>query len=501
MTRAPLLALALLAVAFAGCLGDGGGGGPRSGGENERPAIVPGKMVEPITGNPLPGGPGHDHNDPAQHAVEVNVELAGRPDVELNAGNTYWLSAQGSSVPLGIPLAFGELDHAGDWLAQCSDQRDGAYVWSIANRTAPVAAARLATGAHCADIKLTDDANYAVVGLTGGLQLWDLRDKANPVLGWEAKDGTSCHMCFIHPVGGREYVFLSAQSNVILTTPARNVRDGGGVLIAELVRDPPEIKPVGKWMKDSVNDAAQVLPTLSERDIGHTVHDMTVYDDPLLGKPVMAAAFWDWGVWFVDVSDPANPADLGMWNDFGGDAGNVHTVDVKFLNVSGEPRRIVVAATETGGVTGPKSIVDPGWTYILDATDLAAIELKGKWTLPGRPSAGTSPDYFPVGEYSPHNLHLVQGKIYMAYYHAGVWVLDVQAFLDAGAPAADMFGVSPVPALGVFLPRNETADRGPTVWDVVVKDGFIYASDYVTGLHVLHFAGDPKFDPAYTSTA
>jgi len=39
------------------------------------------------------------------------------------------------------------------------------------------------------------------------------------------------------------------------------------------------------------------------------------------------------------------------------------------------------------------------------------------------------------------------------------------------------------------------------VWDVVLNHGFVYANDEHFGLVVLHFRGDPRFDPAWTSDA
>ena len=96
------------------------------------------------------------------------------------------------------------------------------------------------------------------------------------------------------------------------------------------------------------------------------------------------------------------------------------------------------------------------------------------------------------------------GRVYMAHYHAGVWVIDVDAFLAKNpTPKGNVRAPLPdaIPNLGVYLTRHDATRAPGQVWDVVVKDGYIYASDYSLGLFVLHFLGDPLNDPAYTGTA
>jgi hypothetical protein len=168
------LSILLVATALAGCLGSVNEGSDEPLDEGTAgPVIVPAQEVTPITGDPLPmDGPMHDHADPAQHAVEVNMELLAHPLPEPSDQVHRWNPA----IPLGLDIRFGELDVKGDWLAQCSRDADGAYLWNIAIRDQPVLASRLPDAGNCADIKLTDDANSAVLG---GNKLYDLRDKSN----------------------------------------------------------------------------------------------------------------------------------------------------------------------------------------------------------------------------------------------------------------------------------------------------------------------------------
>ncbi|HLE96896.1 MAG TPA: hypothetical protein VI997_05945, partial [Candidatus Thermoplasmatota archaeon] len=231
-------------------------------------------------------------------------------------------------------------------------------------------------------------------------------------------------------------------------------------------------------------------------------HDVYVYDDPLLNRTIAVPAYWDLGIWFVDVTDPSKPETLGNWQDYKGESGDIHTTAVDFLMVDGEIRRIAVAASETGPIIGPFSVAEPSSVYVLDATDLDDIHLLARWVNPGKRPSGALGGV--VGEFSTHNLQFEKGRVYLAHYHAGVWVLDVQGWLDAGGASATTSHVTgdAVPVLGVFNTRGLDGTKGQSmVWDVVLHDGFVYASDIRFGLFVLHFDGDPMYDPAWTSDA
>ena len=73
---------------------------------------------------------------------------------------------------------------------------------------------------------------------------------------------------------------------------------------------------------------------------------------------------------------------------------------------------------------------------------------------------------------STHNLQLEQGRVYMAHYGLGVWVLDVSTPETQANPAI----------LAVDL------DAG-NLWDTIVHQGAILTSGS-TGLRGYHFAPD-----------
>ena len=197
----------------------------------------------------------------------------------------------------------------------------------------------------------------------------------------------------------------------------------------------------------------------------------------------MLVSFWDRGVWVVDVRDPAQPRTLGTWA--GEDAllwdGKAHTTMATLL----DGRRVVVTVPEYASIPA---------VFVLDATDYAAMRLLGEWQPHADGDYGDDPRLF-----STHNFQVVEGKLYMAMYHGGVWVLDLRdparievlAYHLPGAPEGGTPPGGPGPCAGCV----------PDTWDVVVHKGYVLAVDIPTGLHVLHLHGDPAGDPAYRSFA
>ncbi len=218
----------------------------------------------------------------------------------------------------------------------------------------------------------------------------------------------------------------------------------------------------------------------------------------------MVVAHWDMGVRFVDVTDPSAPVEFAAWDDFMGDCGDIHTVDVDFV----DGRRIVAAATENGIIIDPVCSLDRwswGFVYILDATDFSDIRTLGKWHVPGVQPSEPMPreDRVPPDVccfFSAHNLHFVGGRVYEAMYHGGVWVLDVAPVLASPASAADLvLRTDHVPSAGYYFTTCEAG--GPNAWEMWVKDGYLYASDIDCGLFTLHFIGDALNDPTRTGDA
>ncbi len=462
--RTALVILGLFAVGLAGCVADDPTAGTTGATDVARDILpgIPLDELDYVTEDPLAAhtDAGHDHADPAQHQGAHNVVSYGHAPPEEGQRLT-------------------EIDVVGDFVYQCSGS--GFRILDITNRSAPQVVSVYSGEQTCADVKVTADGAYAIVM---GVEIVDVTDKTSPEV-VVADTGAFCHMCYIHEIDGREYVFLARDE-------PHEVPFGNGVGIYELTRDPVGLERVGAFV---VAPEDRVNTHMPDGDVfAHQVHDMLVYDDPVLGKPVMLAAYWDLGVRIVDVSDPAGPVEIGAWDDFNGDLGDIHTVGVDFI----DDRRIIAAGTENGAIIDPvgsASGYSAGFVYLLDATDPADVRTLGKWINPGRHASGPEP----VGVYSMHNLQFVQGRVYAAHYHAGVWVIDAAGYVQAAAedPLRTALREDEVPSWGFVF--TSTDDASPNVWDVVLKDGYLYASDIGNGLHTLRFVGDPLGDPAFTS--
>lgn len=328
-------------------------------------------------------------------------------------------------------------------------------------------------GAHgVLDVKVSDDGKYIFVGddqeasiaplagngpLTGGLYVYDVEDPKSAELVAYLPVGPrrGPHMVFYHRYpDGREVVF-GANADVSIS-----VFDRAAGTLTEASRYQADI--VTAFNRDPM-----VFDVLYQG----WAHDMFVQTEPG-GRVLMYVANWDAGLRVVDVSDPAAPKEVGGWNDFpDGHSGNLHTVSADWI----DGRRIVVGAVEVGfavvGGIGYAQGAEPGVVYVWDATDPAAIELLGQWENPMGVKAGGRP--VDDGVMSTHNLQLEDGRVYLAHYGLGAWVLDVASAERWAEPTVLAYDL------------EETG----SVWDVVVHRGVMWTSGG-KGIVGLHFVQD-----------
>jgi hypothetical protein len=278
-----------------------------------------------------------------------------------------------------------------------------------------------------------------------GILTWDVRDPTNPrLIGFTPVDPSGCHMVSVGVVADVEYVFCAATLRGLEIFRATDVA-GQRVLTA-----------VGLWKPGDLN--ANVWP-----------HDMTFQFDPLNGRPIMVVSHIDLGVYILDMAEPTAPKVLGSWGGQGATHwhGQIHSAIATRVG----DRRIVIATPEL-------YTNDTAAVFVLDATDPSKMHLAREWVNPGNHTAF----HF---TFTTHQIQAVDGRLYLSYNHAGLWVLDL-AQMIAGEPGV----------LGYYLPHEQAFPVGtegyfvPHVWDVVVHRGGILASDRETGLYILHFALD-----------
>lgn len=455
-SRSVTLSAIALALALSGCAASPPGA--PLGTDPTPPQVPPFEFHSPLVLD-------HDHSDLAEHNVSNAVTLIGHEPVGA------------MDLPAG---GVGEIDVAGNY-AYVAIIGYGFAIVDVSDPSKPDTVARVQAVSpdpikYAADIKVDASGDWVFLAMelssTPGLLIYDARDRAAPQLAgiWVAP-GTllGCHMIEYAQIGGQEYVFCAPLDNAIYV----------GLLSPETAAPVRAITTVARFVPNSpgaVMDTVQNAgpDTVTDQVSGH--QDMTFQLDPLTGTPMLYVSFWNFGVRFVDVAIPAAPIEVGFWDGATAEwyRGLIHTT----MAFESEGHRIVIAIPE---------VASPPALFVLDATDFAAPVLLSEWRaledFAGQDTA-----------FSMHNFQIVDGKIYLAMYHGGLWVLDVSTPENQTHP-------HPV---GSYLPHEMRADGNPYSpgpWDVVVWNGYMLTADGDGGFYVLHHDGDPAGDPAYASFA
>lgn len=439
-----LLGLGLVTVILAGCIGET----PTTGDGDLAPAY---ELVDALAA--LKDG------EPT-----ANMELLGRLD---DGGNQ-------------------EIDAWGDYLFVMKNPR--MVIYDIAD-PADIQKVGEITLPGVKDVKVSNDGQWAFIGNDGGLgdvpalpsskagfYVVDISDKTNPVqksfLKVEPRRGP--HMVYYHETSdGRELVF-GANADISI-----NEFDRSTGTLKELARYGPELTD---WNRD---------PQVVDVYYQGFAHDMFVMEDPVDNKTLMYVANWDAGLRIVDVTDPTKPTEVGKWMDYpDGHAGNLHTVSTDWIG----DRRITVGSPEVGFsvVGGYHYAKGTEWTgvYVWDTTDPADIQLIGTWTHPDDRCAyaerGADEPFGTMGEgiTSSHNLQFEDGRVYLAHYDCGAYVLDLSDDANLTAPQL----------LAYFT------EDGMHTWDVIVHQGQMFLGD-AKALFALHFVADTLGEDGVTSRA
>jgi hypothetical protein len=175
------------------------------------------------------------------------------------------------------------------------------------------------------------------------------------------------------------------------------------------------------------------------------------------------------------------------WGTYGG---AIHTAMAGLVDVRSESRKV---GDPAGGVTQKRILVSvpeyadvPAVTFV-DATDYANMKAIGVWAPKTAEEWGDAARTF-----STHNFQFIGGKVYLAMYHGGVWVIDVSTPEKLAHPEAAGFFLpsEPRPASLPTPGLPGGFGNGPSVWDVLVKDGVILATDMPSGLYSIQLAQD-----------
>lgn len=455
-------AVGAFGVALAGCLQ-----GAEPVGGSHRPLPFAGLSFEDLVPEVFEWE--HEHTDAAEHRLAWNAELLAHLAPEA-AGHDN--------------VVHGELDLAGD--VAFAGVGHGFMVYGVRDPSRPAFLhyEPAPADAGCVgDVKAGPAEGLLVLATQcaqpgqaqRGFVVYDVADPAAPRVLSKAPPGTACHMADVSLVGGERYVYCADRTGASVWrlvdlpgAPATPV-----LVNPNFVREPEAAQHAPLAMAEFGVAAPRFL-------LG--AHDMATQPDPLSGEPIVVVSHSYAGVRILDGSRPEEGRVLGAWAGDGASRYSwIHTAQA----FEREGRRIVVAVTEN-------VVESPPRLWVLDFSDYAAPRVVAEYALAGQDNShGLT--------WSLHNFQVVGTRLYIGVYHAGFWVLDLT---DLAAPRPVAFalpaGESPYkPNVGTFFGIGN--DWVTQVWDVVVKDGYVLASDMRSGFYVYQVGGDPAGDAGYRS--
>lgn len=441
--------------------------------------------------DPMPEGPGHDHAAVAQHKFLWNYEFAARDPLLQNAANVAGVHALDVQAGYLFGAVYGSHTASVD---------GGLVIWDLSDPANPRQTGRWTIpGSVGGDrsMEATPDGDYAVISTEPldcaghvnplgviGAYLIDTRDKSLPVVAdamtlnratvGNLLDGQAPgagaelgqHSVAVHRIDGEDYAFIAAKIFHI----DRSEQGARLVYVSEI----------------------------------NTGHDIYVRDTPW-NTTWAIAANGGGGMLIYDVTDPAAPFELAVWDlperkslAQNGTSYYFHTADVSFQ----DGQVVLVLTSEDWGET-----VSPLW--IIDGNQLVGVtqppgepillESIGTWRNPGNHSALAGLTF------SLHNPRFHDGGLLtISSYHGGMWQLDVRhpefwaapapiayAAYAEGTPTAARDPIEDQIASNPNICGLEIALDAPSYWDVEVgPDGVTYLADGFMGLYTFKPTAD-----------
>lgn len=439
-------ALALLVLlAFAGCVTPD---------PAQTAGIETAAFVDPIIED-------HEHSDLAAHNLSTpSMEMLGH-------------SSLGDEEMAFT--SFGEMDLFGDLgvvaAATLGENPNGAIV--LVDLSDPASPTRLGyatipDAAHPLDVKFDESGRYVYASATAKILVFDVSEPSAPVLAGAMAVPGMCHMSALGVVDGSEYLFCTG--------------DPVGLTVYEVV-EAGEVRALVPVAHSRPSYATQPVTAAGTFGVVGAPHDMTFQLDPVDQTPILVVSNRGYGVRVLDVSDPKLPKELGHWTGEGAEHPPLHMHTAMVTLVQGK-RHLIASPEILPDETTPPAV------WILDATDYAKLTLAAEWTAPGDHGS-------PGFTFTTHQWQVAQERLYMGYYHAGVWVIDLKTILAGGYeedPARP-------DVLGYYLPHEAPVTEGamvPNVWDLTLRNGVMFVTDISSGLYALHYVPDAIGDEAVT---
>lgn len=462
-----LVAVGLLAVALAGCLG------------NDPAAEPPGQpaaFFDPM----VSGNASHEHWNRAQHAHAFNVSLRGHHALTTQDGDT----AQVHSIDLcqhWVVLGRERVGEYGVDIVDVSDPADPQWIGQYRDENAEPGDRDVAWSADCQYVFMANQGLFSLEEETNletsGIRIINAVDKSNPVFesfyvipgtipvpeaGLSASGGV--HTVYAQLIGGTQYVYALNYGVHILRMI--DGPDGRKTLTLE-----GRYATVDAERLQTVNDAGPDQVATRRTIYGH---DMVVYEEE--GRVILYVAYAYDGLRIVDITVPSAPQALAHWVP--GGPGAPHYVHSVRSYVASDGRRITVLGSET---FEDRNTHTPSPLWVLDTSAIDAPRLLSTWNNPG----GHGADHL---LFSMHFYEVEDERLWLTHYHGGIWVLDLS---EPEEPAV----------AGFYLPHEDTGYEPPEnccggwkfagipmTFDIKVREGIAYAADFSTGLYVVSLA-------------
>ena len=348
------------------------------------------------------------------------------------------------------------------WAFTGNDGRDYVYTgthlggqrmlaWDVTSPANPVLTDFVEVDARVVnDVKVNSKATLAVITREGasdrknGIVLLDLTDPAHPVI-----SDTYTHDLS----GGVHNVFFSG--NTLYA-----INDGTLDVHVLDVSDPTDVEEVGRWGID--------VP-------GKYLHDIWVVDG------LAYVSYWNDGVYILDAGDgrwggtPTEPVEV---SSFAYAEGNTHFA---FPYTNADGHRYLFVGDEIFGCedcisrNGHPGDGSRGFVHILDLEDPENLREVARYEVP---------------EAGAHNLWVEDDKMYVAYYQAGLRVVDV-----SGELRGDLYKQGREMAWFPTGTPEGNVVNSPMAWGPQPFKGHVFVSDLNSGLWVLRLEPKKKATP------
>lgn len=321
----------------------------------------------------------------------------------------------------------GEYAYTGTWGSR-NAQGNVLKVWHLGAGGAPTIVDSVVTVGigTVSDVEVSSDGSLLVFsgenGSGSGLFLYSLADPANPVFIDSAHVGTGLHTATFGYIDGKRYIFAAKNPG----SPA--------LMIFEI--DPAAGNPIAPVT--SVPVAAN-----------YGIHDTFVRDG------IAFVCAWNTGILIYDVGDGLKGGSVlapKLVSSIATVGGQVHNA-WWFHNPTNSQKKYLFVGEEGPGSIGGSS---DGDIHVVDVSNLENPSEVASYHLDG---AGT------------HNFWMDEARqiLYAAYYNGGVVALDVSGTLTGNLSSRELARIAPGGAGNTF------------VWGVMLANGYVYASDMLSG--------------------